>query len=368
MIVEKQIFELPRFQTQSGRLINNVRVGWESYGTLNADKSNAILIAHFFSGTSHAAGKYAQSDLLPGYWDELIGPGKPIDTDRYFVFSSDTLVNLNARDRHVVTTGPASLDPDTGKPYGLSFPLVSIRDFVEVQKALVDHLGIKKLHAVMGPSMGGLQTLCWAASYPDMMERIVPVICAGAIDAYLVAWLGLWAAPIYADPAWKDGAYDADAQPIKGLTLALRLITLQANHWLWADAQFGRAHATAGADPAHALGNRFQVEAAVEALAAARAAIADANHLLYLVKANQTFAAGPTGTLADLAKIKAKCLLLYAPEDQVFRQEHVLATAAAIVHGHAIVETAEIFGPYGHLNGVFALAPLGDKIAAFLQT
>ena len=155
MIVEKKVFELPEFQTSGGALIRNLRVGWESYGKLNADRSNAILIAHYFSGTSHAAGRYTTEDVFPGYWDALIGPGKAIDTERYFVLSSDTLVNLNARDPRVVTTGPASIDPATGKPYGLSFPLVTIRDFVAVQKALVDHLGIPKLHAVMGPSMGG---------------------------------------------------------------------------------------------------------------------------------------------------------------------------------------------------------------------
>jgi len=360
MIVEKKIFELPAFRTASGQIVKNVRAGWESYGTLNADKSNAILITHHFSGTSHAAGKYGDADLFPGYWDDLIGPGKAIDTDRYFVFSSDTLVNLNARDPQVVTTGPASLDPETGQPYGLSFPLVSIRDFVEVQKALTGHLGIAKLHAVMGPSMGGLQTLCWAAAYPDMMNRIIPVICAGHIDAYLAAWLGLWGAPILADPAWNHGAYALDAQPLEGLTLALRLITLHANHWLWADAQFGLAPAVEGSAPSAALGHKFQVEAAIEKLAAARAAVADANHLLYLVKANQTFS-------ADLQAVKAKTLLLYAPEDQVFRTERVLETAAAIAKGGASVETAEIDGPFGHLNGLLALAPLAGKIAAFLD-
>lgn len=367
MIVEKKIFELPSFQTQTGALIMNVRIGWESYGTLNADKSNAILITHFFSGTSHAAGKYAESDALPGYWDALIGPGKAIDTDRYFVFSSDTLVNLNARDPNVVTTGPASLDPATGKPYGVSFPPVSIRDFVEVQKQLADHLGIQKFHAVMGPSMGGLQTLSWAVNYPDMMERIVPVICAGEIDAWLIAWLGLWAAPIIADPAWEAGAYQPDAQPLDGLTLALKLVTLQANHWTWTDSTFGRAPAIDGLTPAVAIANRFKVESSIEELAAARAAISDANHLIYLVKANQSFAAGATGTFADLEAIKANTLLLYAPDDQVFRPDRSLATAAAIARGGATVETAEILGPYGHVNGIFALASLGGKIADFLQ-
>ncbi len=366
MIVEKKVFTLPEYRTVSGQLIRNVRIGWESYGRLNADRSNAILVGHYFSGTSHAAGRYAKDDVFPGYWDALIGPGKAIDTDRYFVISSDTLCNLNARDPQVITTGPASLDAETGKPYGLTFPLVTIGDFVAVQKALVDHLGIRKLHAVIGPSMGGLQTLVWAVAYPEMMDRIMPVICAGEMDAWLIAWLGLWAAPITADPAWKKGAYAADEQPLAGLTLALKLISLQANHWLWADAQFGQADADAAARPAAALGNDFKVEAAIAALAAGRAAIADANHLLYLVKANQTFAAGPTGTLADLEKIRARTLLLYAPDDQVFRADKSRATAAAIAKGGATVETAEIHGPFGHANGLFAIAPLAKKIRAFL--
>ncbi|MGP8231681.1 MAG: E22 family MetX-like putative esterase [Methylovirgula sp.] len=366
MIVEKKVFELPEFRTSGGQIIRNVRIGWESYGRLNADRSNAILIAHYFSGTSHAAGRYAAEDVYPGYWDALIGPGKAIDTERYFVVSSDTLVNLNARDPRVVTTGPASIDPATGKPYGLSFPLVTIGDFVAAQKALVDHLSIRKLHAVMGPSMGGLQTLAWALAYPDMVDRIVPVICAGEMDAWLIAWLGLWAAPITADPTWQGGAYAPEAQPLAGLTLALKLITLQANHWLWTDAQYGRAMAETGASPIAALGTEFKVEAAVAAIAAERAKISDANHLLYLVKANQTFAAGPSGTLADLEKIRARTLLLYSPEDQVFRAERARATAAAIARGGAPVEVAEIHGPFGHANGLFAIAPLGERIWEFL--
>ena len=114
--VEKKVFELASFTTQSGRTLKNVRVGWESYGTLNADKSNAVLICHFFSGNSHAAGKYAASDAAPGYWDAIIGPGKAIDTNKYFVLSSDTLVNLNTGDPKTTTTGPASVNPDTRKP------------------------------------------------------------------------------------------------------------------------------------------------------------------------------------------------------------------------------------------------------------
>ena len=119
LLTEKKTFEMPSYTTVGGGTIKNVKIGWESYGTLNADRSNAILVTHFFSGTSHAAGKYKADEKVPGYWDPIIGPGKALDTNKYFVLSSDTLVNLNANLPGVVTTGPASIDPDTGKPYGM---------------------------------------------------------------------------------------------------------------------------------------------------------------------------------------------------------------------------------------------------------
>ena len=162
MIVEKRVFELPCYTTRNGAVLESVRVGWESYGTLNRDRSNAILVTHYFSATSHAAGRYSPDDELPGYWDAIIGPDKPVDTNRFFVLSSDTLVNLNARDPSVITTGPASRNPVTGERYGMSFPVVSIHDFVDVQKALVQSLGINRLRAVIRPSMGALQAYQWA--------------------------------------------------------------------------------------------------------------------------------------------------------------------------------------------------------------
>src|SRR3954466_9700448 len=135
LIVEKKTFELPTYTTAGGATIRGVKVGWESYGELNADRSNAILVTHFFSGTSHAAGKYKPEDRAPGYWDPIIGPGKAIDTNRYFVTSSDTLVNLSPNDPNVVAGGPATIDPATGKRSGLSFPVVSIRDVGAREKA-----------------------------------------------------------------------------------------------------------------------------------------------------------------------------------------------------------------------------------------
>lgn len=366
MIVEKKTFELPSYTTVGGKTIRQVRIGWESYGTLNADKSNAILINHYFSGTSHAAGKYAATDKAAGYWDYLIGPGKAIDTNKYFVLATDTLVNLNVKDPHVVTTGPASIDPETGKPYGMRFPLVTITDFVNVEKALVESLGIRKLHAVMGASMGGLQSYEWAARYPDSVDRLIAVISAGDADPWLIAWLDVWAAPIRLDPDWNGGNYYDGKPPLAGLTQALKIVSLQANHWLWAEKTFGRAWAVEGKDPNDAYQNRYKIETALEAGAAARAAISDANHFLYLVKANQTFVAGGGTDLSGLKAIKARTLILSTPTDQVFPPPFVKATIEALKTGSASVETAEIDGPYGHLNGVLSLQPQAASIAAFL--
>lgn len=371
MIVEKKTFELPSLETIGGKTIKNVRIGYETYGTLNADKSNAILVAHFFSGTSHAAGKYAATDKLPGYWDDLIGPGKAVDTDKYFVIASDTLVNLNAGDPKVVTTGPATLDPAAGKPYALSFPPVTIGDFVRVQKALVDSFGVARLHAVMGPSMGGLQTYEWAATYPDMVPRAIPVIAAPEPSPWLIAWLNVWAAPIAVDANWNGGDYYGKTPPAAGLAQALKTVSLHANHAMWADKNFGLAPADEAKTPLAAMANKFKIEAALDASGAARAALSDANHFLYLVKANQTFVpgsgAGAKTAEEGLKRIKAKMLVLYSPTDQVFTAEHVRAGVAKLKANGLSVETGEIEGPFGHLNGVLAMKPQSERIAAFLS-
>lgn len=356
LILEKKTFTLPSYSTAAGVTIMNVKIGWEAAGTLNADKSNAILITHFFTATSHAFGKYAKDDKAAGYWDYLIGPGKIVDTNKYYVLSSDTLVNLNVNAPNVVTTGPASINPDTGKPYGMSFPVVSIKDFVRVQKALIDSLGIKKLHAVMGPSMGALQAYEWAQSYPDAVERIVPVVGAPAGDPFLIAWLDLWAAPIRLDPNWNGGDYYGKTPPLEGMKIAFKAITVQAQAWEWANKAFGLASADAAKDPAAAMDNKFKVQAALDAAAAARAANADANSLLYLVKANQL-------ANVDPEKIKARTLVLYAPGDLIFYAPSVEAEVAKIA-GSA---SAQLAGPNGHINGVVGVAQAGDKIRAFLD-
>lgn len=367
-IVEKKVFEMPSYTTLGGETIKNVRIGWESYGTLNAAKDNAILVTHYFSGTSHAAGKYKADDKVPGYWDAIIGPGKPLDTDKYFIISSDTLVNLGAKDPNVVTTGPASINPDTGKPWGMSFPVVTIRDFVEVQKALVESLGIKTLHAVMGASMGSLQAFEWGAAHPEMVKRLVPVIGGAEANAFLIAWLNVWAAPIKLDPNWNNGDYYGKAEPVKGLAEALKVVTLQANYWQWFDGKFGRKFAEEGKDPRAAMANQFEVEAFLDKAAAARAATSDANHFLYLVKANQTFVTGHGASLEEgLAKLKMPVLLIPSANDIVFFPDENMRSLKDKLGKITKVEYSEaITGPMGHVDGLFNIAKAGDTIAKFL--
>ena len=367
-LVEKQVFELGDYTTVGGETIPDVRIGWEAYGTLNATRDNVILITHFFSGTSHAAGRYADDDARAGYWDTIIGPGLPIDTDRFYVISSDTLVNLNVHDPMVTTTGPASINPATGEPWGMDFPVVTIEDFVHVQKALLDSLDIGSLHAVMGASMGALQAIEWAVTYPEMVDRVIPVIGAGQADAWLIGWLELWGEPIMLDPNWNGGDYYGGEPPIAGLTLALELVTLHARHPVWADSTFGRDWAEEGADPAAAFDNEFAVERWLEDAASARAALSDANHFLYLVKANQLFVAGHEGTLEEgLAALEAPVLLLTAASDLLLMPYMAREVRDALADREAAVEYVELEGTLGHLDGIVVIDQAADAMRAFLD-
>ena len=366
-IVEKRTFDIATHTTRNGASLTGVKVGWQSMGTLNADRSNAILVPHFFSANSHFAGRYAATDAAPGYWDMLIGPGKAIDTDRYFVFSVDSLVNLNTGDGRTVTTGPASIDPKTGKPYGNTFPVVSIRDFVEVQKALVDSLGIRRLHAVVGASMGALQTLEWAVAYPDMVARAVPVIGTGAMDDFTRAWLNLWAAPILVDPNWKDGSYHGGPVPERGLTEALKLVTLHARAAPWAN-MIGANKPAQGQDPAKALAQKFQIEAILDGAGAARGKISDAAHFVYLVRANQLFLSEYDSIETAYARATARFLILPAASDILFPPAMSKALADLLQRQGRTVEYAEIPGTGGHIDGITApVLQVADRIKAFID-
>ncbi|WP_416305296.1 E22 family MetX-like putative esterase [Neptunicella sp. SCSIO 80796] len=366
LLVNKQQFTLDDFVTFGGKTIKQVKVGWESYGKLNEDKSNVILITHFFSGNSHAAGKYSQDDAKPGYWDSIIGPDKAIDTNHYFVISVDSLVNLGVHDPHVITTGPASINPETGKPYGLTFPVVTIRDFVNVQKAVLESLGISKLHAVMGASMGSMQALEWATAYPDWVARMISVIGVGQADAWTTLTLEQWAMPIRLDKHWNHGDYYQRQIPVDGLTASLMMITQQAMHPDYINAA-NPQHWPLEAAPLNDINQSHQVVNWLKNAAQARANIMDANHLLYLVRANQLFIAGHHDKLEEAMKrVKAKSLLLPSHNDLLLMPYMAKQVHQALLAAGKSSQYAEINGPMGHLNGVVGIAQHSSTIAAFL--
>jgi homoserine O-acetyltransferase len=363
LLTEKKFFTLPQYTTVGGKTIKNVRVGYETYGKLNAAGDNAVFIAHFFSGTSHAAGRYKPDEKTAGYWDAIIGPGKAIDTDKYFVVSADTLANLNVKNPQVGTTGPATINPDTGKPYGSSFPVVSMKDSVRVHKALVDSLGVKKLQSVAGASGGSIQAMEWAAEYPQFVDRVVHVIGPGLdIHPYVIGLLDLWMMPIKMDPNWKNGDYYGAAEPNEGVAQSLKTVTLTALHFAWAEKAHGYKWAGEGKNPADSMSNLFAIEDSLYKTGVARAGATDAAHFVWMAKANQLY-----NLEKEQPRIRAKVLFLPAKTDLVFPPELSRKWADKLRAQGNHVELYEIEGTNGHLDGLFSIGKVADRIKAFME-
>lgn len=354
-VIEKKVFELPSYTTTSGTDIP-VKIGYETYGKLNEDKSNVILITHFFSGTSHAAGKNALGEV--GYWDAIIGPGKAVDTSKYFVISSDTLVNVNVYDKSTVTTGPATINPKTKKPYGLTFPVVTIRDFVQVQRKLLDSLGIKKIHAVMGASGGSIQAVDWSVAYPDDVEKVIAVIGPGfSTPPFGIALVNMWVAPIRLDPLWKNGNYDPKNQPRKGMIESLKLIILSSMQFDWAKS-IGGGFAK-GEKPNTKFSDRFHIEAVFEQIAENRIRHMDANSLIYTAKAMQTY-----DVEDQIKNTKAEYLFIPVASDIIF-PPFLFQESAKKVGDRAEVFVLDTKG--GHYDGITQIHLAAGPIKKFLD-
>jgi homoserine O-acetyltransferase len=202
------------FQLLCGKKLSPITIAYETYGSLNSDKSNAILILHALSGTAHAAGYNDENDKYPGWWDTYIGPGKAFNTDKYFIICSNVLGGCNG------STGPSSIDPITGRPFGLTFPMITIRDMVNAQWHLIQHLGIKTLLSVAGGSMGGMQALKWGILYPDIVKSVIAIATSASISAQGIAFNEVGRQAIVKDLRWKNGDYYDTGQPESGLSLA----------------------------------------------------------------------------------------------------------------------------------------------------
>jgi homoserine O-acetyltransferase/O-succinyltransferase len=360
MLKEKKVFTLPFYTTLEGKKIESLKVGYETYGTLNSDQSNAILITHHFSGNSHAAGKYKSDDPDVGYWDSIIGPSKVFDTNKYFIIASDTLVNITPSSPKTVTTGPASINPKTKKPYALSFPLVSLEDFVHVQKSLVDSLGIKKLTMVAGASGGAAQAMQWAASFPENVDKVLCVIGPGLkMPDYTIALLNLWSMPIKLDPHWKKGNYYSGKSPSYGVAESLKMITFSALSFEWAES-FKREKESGST--LTSLESRYKIEAYLDERAHMRAKMVDANSLLYTAKAIQTF-----DVENKLKEIKAKILFIPVESDLIFPASLSLHASKILCENKIKSSVSVLNTSGGHLDGLFKIQERSAVMAEFLN-
>ncbi len=214
-LVKTEYAELDvELQLESGRLLGPLTLAYETYGTLNADRSNVILAAHAWTGDAHAAGYHDLDERKPGWWDHMIGPGKALDTDHFFVICTNVIGSCKG------STGPASINPRTRRPYRLNFPVIMIRDMVRAQKLLLDHLSIPSLAAVIGGSMGAMQTLEWGVLYPEFVRSIIPIAGTGRTSPMAIALNALARKAVFNDPLWKKGNYQLEHPPTDGLSLA----------------------------------------------------------------------------------------------------------------------------------------------------
>ena len=211
-LTETQYYKFQDLALEGGGKLKEVTIAYETYGKLNKEKSNAILICHALSGDAHVAG-WHEGDRKPGWWDNIVGPGKCLDTEKYFIICSNVIGGCKG------STGPSSINPETGKPYGLDFPIITISDMVNAQKKLIDYLGIYQLFAVIGGSMGGMQVLQWCVSYPDMVKLAIPIATAAHSAPQQIAFNEVGRQAIISDPKWNKGSYYSNAVSYTHLTL-----------------------------------------------------------------------------------------------------------------------------------------------------
>lgn len=338
VLVQKRVFALNNLELECGSTLTDVRFGFECYGQLNSSRDNAILIPHYFTGSSHVAGRYRESDLEPGYWDLLVGPGKAIDTNRYFVIGVDCLGNVNTGNPDVVTTGPKSINPATGQIYGDEFPELLLTDSVRAQCALVDSLGIETLHAVCGPSMGSMQALTWAAVFPDRVKKVVGVIGGGlATEPYLIALLEQWCIPV---------RYDRT----EGLINALELVTLNALSPNWGYEMFAKYK------------DKMAILRALRDTAKARAAVSDPESFLRLARTVQKY-----DIRAKADRIKAEILWVPSRSDALIFPQFAERGIGEMKSLGLRVTEFWLESDGGHLDGLHAILPAAGPISQFLS-
>lgn len=339
-----------------GQTLAPVTVAYETYGTLNADGTNAILICHALSANAHAAGYHSPYDKAAGWWDGLIGPGKAFDTDRYFVVCPNILGSCYG------TTGPTSINPRTSEPYRMSFPQITVRDMVRVQKRLLDFLGVNRLVTVSGSSLGGMQVLEWALMYPDVCESIIPISTAAQQPAWCVALNTAARVAITNDPDWRHGNYHN--QPAYGLALARMIGMISYRSPQEFEQRFGRQRRNPAGDYFN-FDNCFQVESYLHHQGQKLVQRFDANTYLYLTRAMDLHdvAFGRSDLKSVLASVRARVLSIGVSSDQRY-PTWLQKEIARCIPG---AQYAEIDSLHGHDAFLIEFEKLGSVISEFLR-
>jgi homoserine O-acetyltransferase len=345
----------------SGEALGPITLTYETYGSLNEDRSNAILVLHALSGDAHAAGINAQGKI--GWWDDCIGPGKAFNTNKYYVICSNVIGGCQG------STGPSSINPGTGKPYGMQFPVVTVGDMVCAQRYLIDHLGIEKLMAVVGGSMGGMQALQWCESYPERVRAALPLATTARHSPMLIALSEVGRQAIYADPNWNHGDYYDGLRPNAGLALArmighITYLSEESMHH-----KFGRR-----LERRERFGYDFETDFAVEGYLRYKGNLFterfDANTYLYVTKALDYFdLANGHGSLARAFERSAdiKYLVVSFTSDWLYPTYHSKDLVSALTAVGADVTFCNLQSTWGHDAFLLEVDTMTRLMADFLS-
>jgi homoserine O-acetyltransferase len=349
-------------QLDCGKKLRSVNLRYETYGSLSEKKDNAILIVHALSGDAHVAGYHTENDKKPGWWDEMVGPGKPFDTDKYFIVCSNVIGGCSG------STGPRSINPETGKRYNMDFPVITIADMTRAQHRLMQHLGIEKWLAIAGGSMGGMQAMEWAVSYPDCAESIIAIATTSRLSPQSIAfdWVGREA--IMSDPNWLEGNYE-DKLPEKGLATARMLAHITYLSEESMHHKFGRA-----LQAAEEYSFKFQWDFAVESYLQYQGQRFverfDANSYLYITRAMDYFdiSARAGGSLTKaLSSIKSKMMVVSFSSDWLFPPNQAQDIVKAMLNNNIYATYCNIESSYGHDAFLLEAETLGKLISDFTR-
>ena len=349
------------FQFVSGGSVPELTLRYETYGHLNAAKDNAILICHALSGDHHCAGVHDIDERKLGWWNFMVGPGKPIDTSRYFVICSNVLGGCQG------STGPGSINPASGRAYQLEFPKLTVQDMVKAQTLLIDSLGINQLHAVIGGSMGGMQALQWVIDFPERVGRYIALACGARHTAQAIAFNDTGRQAIISDPAWQKGSYDPDQGPNLGLAVARMMAHITYLSDVGMETKFGRKRRSGDESKEH-FEVEFEVESYLRYQGQSFVSRFDANTYLYLTKALDRFDLhSPESLDATLSPVQAQGLVVGFTSDWLYPPQGNREIVEALLRLRKDATYAELAMDFGHDSFLVRAPKLYELIARFLQ-